>query len=101
LSQGILVLAAIPDTANDWESLYREHDRGSDALSVAWLDDAVVAAGYRNGIVGLFDTRTRGQVARLQHPGPVVHMHAVDATRVVAAGVQHCVSFFSCWRMGP
>lgn len=61
----------------------------SDAFATEWLSPNLLAIGQRDGIVKLWDTRVGGRAATalaLQHPGPVSHIRAADAHRIVVHG---------------
>ena len=67
----------------------------SDVLAVHWKSPTVVLAGARNGVVWLYDRRSRIGIMRLNHPSAVTAIRAPDEYRVTVAGMQDQVGLRS------
>ncbi|CRG86732.1 hypothetical protein PISL3812_03743 [Talaromyces islandicus] len=57
-----------------------------DLLALDWLSPTVIATGFRNSLVGLYDVRSRGFATRIKHPRSVGQVKRVDENRLVVAG---------------
>lgn len=57
-----------------------------DLLALDWLSPSVIATGFRNSSVGLYDVRSRGFAMRIKHPRSVGQVKRVDENRLVVAG---------------
>jgi hypothetical protein len=57
-----------------------------DLLALDWVSPTVVATGFRNSLVGLYDVRSSGFATRIQHPRSVGPVKSADENRLVVAG---------------
>lgn len=95
----LVVAIAIDDSISQYRGPDLEFDcmgplgSQSDALSVDYQNHNVILSGYRNGLVRLWDTRSRASTIRLQHPSSVAHVRAMTGHRIAVAGLsnQLCV----------
>jgi hypothetical protein len=67
--------------------------RQSDALTVTYSADNVLAGGHRNGKIWLYDVRGADQTLRIQHPSSVKSIKVIDSNRLLAAGLENQVGF--------
>ncbi|KAL9044015.1 MAG: hypothetical protein Q9214_002819 [Letrouitia sp. 1 TL-2023] len=95
----LVVAVTIDDSIGQYKGPHLQFDSmgplslQSDALSLDYQDHNVILSGYRNGSVGLWDTRSRASTVRLRHPSSVVHVRAMTGHRIAVAGLsnQLCV----------
>ncbi|QKX60728.1 uncharacterized protein TRUGW13939_07874 [Talaromyces rugulosus] len=64
----------------------RKASKDVDLLALDWLSPTVIATGFRNSLVGLYDVRSSGFATRIQHPRSVGQVKRVDENRLVVAG---------------
>lgn len=64
----------------------RNASKDVDLLALDWLSPTVIATGFRNSLLGLYDVRSRGFATRIKHPGSIGQVKRVDENRLVVAG---------------
>jgi hypothetical protein len=64
----------------------RKASKDVDLLALDWLSPTVIATGFRNSLVGLYDVRSSGFATRIRHPRSIGQVKRVDENRLVVAG---------------
>ncbi|KAI9800413.1 MAG: hypothetical protein M1833_003299 [Piccolia ochrophora] len=80
---------------SDWKP--RPFNTISDVLATEFLDNHTIAAGQRDGYIQLMDVRMDGRggrVLRVKHPSSVTHVRQVDASKIIACGLQSSLNMY-------
>lgn len=91
---GVVLIEPTPESVVQHGHFYAgvSDYEASDTLAVDWLDQNVVVSGCRNGQVRLWDTRSNGTSARMQHSSTITHARRLNEHMIVVAGLRHQVS---------
>ncbi|TKA65656.1 hypothetical protein B0A49_07838 [Cryomyces minteri] len=90
--QGMTLLTL--DGSNSWQC-EATLQTSSAILALDWLSPTTLAAGLRNSSVMLWDSRSRGHTARLQHPGAVFGLKRADQeSRLVVCGLRNSMALY-------